>query len=196
MHLVCQIAFNPLPWRAAGGVAAGRGAAARSRRSVLRFSPKTIFRVQPAVPRLVSLAACETPPAPAKPRSSLAARRPLWLLRSSRFALSQPDAFGAGASPVPPLAAHPYGAGFPPASRLQCAHVLAYNSRWPLETKAPPAHRASLVCGVVDAPGLDGASNPLSRGPYFISIPTSLGLRTTSFGSIFAMWSFAAVPSP
>ena len=158
--------------RTAGGVAAGRGAAARSRPSVLRFSPKTIFRVQPAMPRLVSLAACETPPAPAKPRSSLAAH------------------------PVPPLAAHPYGSGFPPAPRLHCAPALAYNSRWPLETKAPPAHRAGLVCGLVDAPGLDGVSSPLSRGPYFISIPTSLGLRTTSFGSIFAMWSFAAVPSP
>ena len=87
-------------------------------------------------------------------------------------------------------------AGLPPAPRLQCAHVLAYNLRRPLETKAPPAHRASLVCGVVDAPGLVGVLSPLSRGPYFISIPTSLGLRTTSFGSIFAMWSFAAVPSP
>ena len=134
--------------------------------------PKTIFRVQPAMPRLVSLAACETPPAPAKPRSSLAAH------------------------PVPPLAAHPYGSGFPPAPRLQCAPALAYNSRRPLETKAPPAHRAGLVCGVVDAPGLVGVLSPLSRGPYFISIPTSLGLRTTSFGSIFAMWSSAAVPSP
>lgn len=153
-------------------VASGHGAAARSRRSVLRFSPKTRFRLQPAVPRRLSLAACETPPTPAKPRSSLAAH------------------------PVPPLAAHPHGAGFPPAPRLQCAHVLVYNMRRSLETKAPPAHRASLVCGVVNAPGLDGASRPLSRGPYFISIPTSLGLRITSFGSIFTMCSFAAVPSP
>ena len=86
--------------------------------------------------------------------------------------------------------------GLQPAPHLQCAPALAYNSRWPLETKAPPAHRASLVCGVVDAPGLVGVLSPLSRGPYFISIPTSLGLRTTSFGSIFAMWSSAAVPSP
>ena len=171
MHLVCQIAFNLLPWRTAGGVAAGRGAAARSRPSVLRFPPKTILRVQPAVPRLVPLAACDTPPAPAKPRSSLAAH------------------------PVPPLAARPREAA-QSAPRLQCAPALAYNSRRPLETKAPPAHRASLVCGLVDAPGSDGSGCPLSRGPYFISIPTSLGLRTTSFGSIFAMWSLVAVPSP
>jgi len=33
-------------------------------------------------------------------------------------------------------------------------------------------------------------------GAYFISMPTSRGLRTTSFGSMCAMWSFAAVPSP
>ena len=86
--------------------------------------------------------------------------------------------------------------GLQPAPRLQCAPALAYNSRRPLETRASPAHRASLVCGLVDAPGLVGVLSPLSRGPYFISIPTSLGLRTTSFGSIFAMWSSAAVPSP
>ena len=41
-----------------------------------------------------------------------------------------------------------------------------------------------------------GWESGLSEGPYFISMPTSLGLRTTFFGSIFAMWSFAAEPSP
>ena len=41
-----------------------------------------------------------------------------------------------------------------------------------------------------------GWESGLSEGPYFISMPTSLGLRTTFFGSILAMWSLAAVPSP
>ena len=91
---------------------------------------------------------------------------------------------------TPPLSLQPAA---PP---LRFGNDLAYNSRRPLETRAPPAHRASLVCGVVNAPGLVGSGCPLSRGPYFISIPTSLGLSTTSFGSIFAMWSFAAVPLP
>lgn len=81
----------------------------------------------------------------------------------------------------------------PQLSPLRSGNDLAYNPRRPFETKDPPAHRAGLVCGLVDAPGCrDG----VSEGLYFISIPTSLGLRTTSFWSIFAMWSFAAVPSP
>ena len=142
---------------------------------VARFcasTPKTTGRVQPAVPRRQPLAACNAPPTPAKPRSSLTARPP-------RRLAATPSATCAPIRPV-----------------LHSAVAMSYNAHWPLETKAPPAHRASLVCGVVNAPGLDGVSRPLSRGPYFISIPTSLGLRTTSFGSIFAMWSFAAVPSP
>ncbi len=81
----------------------------------------------------------------------------------------------------------------PPPPPLRFGNDLAYNSRRPLETRAPPAHRASLVCGVVNAPGC-GLCVP--RGAYFISMPTSLGFSTTSFGSIFAMWSFSAVPSP
>ena len=89
---------------------------------------------------------------------------------------------------TPPLRLQPDAA-----PTLRSGNDLAYNSRRPFETKDPPAHRAGLVCGLVDAPGCrDG----VSEGLYFISIPTSLGLRTTSFWSIFAMWSFAAVPSP
>ena len=38
-----------------------------------------------------------------------------------------------------------------------------------------------------------GLESGLSEGPCFISMPTSLGLRIAFFGSIFAMWSFAAV---
>ena len=40
---------------------------ARSRRSGLRFSLKTICRIQPALPRLIPLAACVAPPTPANP---------------------------------------------------------------------------------------------------------------------------------
>ena len=40
---------------------------ARSRRSDLRFSLKTICRIQPALPRLIPLAACVAPPTPANP---------------------------------------------------------------------------------------------------------------------------------
>ena len=46
---------------------------ARSRHAVLRFLHKTICLIQPAMPRLIPLAACMTPPTPAKPHSSLAA---------------------------------------------------------------------------------------------------------------------------
>ena len=53
--------------------------------------------------------------------------------------------------------------GLQPAPHLQCAPALAYNSRWPLETKAPPAHRASLVCGLVNAPGCGLARTAICR---------------------------------
>ena len=139
---------------------------------VARFcasTPKTTGRVQPAVPRRQPLAACNAPPTPAKPRSSLTARPPRR------------------------LAATPSATCAPVRSVLHSIVAMSYNAPWPFETKDPPAHRAGLVCGLVDAPGCrDG----VSEGLYFISIPTSLGLRTTSFWSIFAMWSFAAVPSP
>ena len=51
----------------------GRKLSARSRHAVLRFSPKTIGLVQPAMPRLVPLVAYMAPHTPAKPHSSLAA---------------------------------------------------------------------------------------------------------------------------
>ena len=59
--------------RIAGGVAAGRGAAVRSRRSGLRFSIKTRLRLQPALPLHLSLVACNDSPTPANPLSSLTA---------------------------------------------------------------------------------------------------------------------------
>ena len=37
---------------------------------------------------------------------------------------------------------------------LRSIRALSYNICRPLETIVPPAHRASLVCGLVDAPGL------------------------------------------
>ena len=51
----------------------GRGAAVRSRRSGLRFSIKTTNFVQPALPRHLSLVACNDSPTPANPLSSLTA---------------------------------------------------------------------------------------------------------------------------
>ena len=53
-------------------LASGREATAQSRPSGLRFSPKTICLIQPAMPRLTPLAAYIAPPTPANPRSSFA----------------------------------------------------------------------------------------------------------------------------
>ena len=49
-------------------LASGREATAQSRPSGLRFSPKTICLIQPAMPRLTPLAAYIAPPTPANPR--------------------------------------------------------------------------------------------------------------------------------
>ena len=58
---------------------------ARSRRSGLRFSHKTICRIQPAMPRLIPLAACIAPPTPANP--SLLTRGTQALAAAAQFAL-------------------------------------------------------------------------------------------------------------
>ena len=57
----------------AGGVAVGRGAAVRSRRSGLRFSCKTRLRLQPALPRQSLWLRARVSPTPANPLSSLTA---------------------------------------------------------------------------------------------------------------------------
>ena len=150
--------------------------------------------VRPGLPRLRCGAGVRSR------QSGIAPGRPLRQRAVSSQSTSA-ECIGCGLSPTavlvriglthatPPLRLQP-AAALPP---LRSGNDLAYNPRRPFETKDPPAHRASLVCGVVNAPGCrDG----VSEGLYFISIPTSLGLRTTSFWSIFAMWSFAAVPSP
>ena len=94
---------------------------------VARFcasTPKTTGRVQPAVPRRQPPAACNAPPTPAKPRSSLTARPP-------RRLAATPSATCAPVRPV-----------------LHSAVAMSYNAHWPFETKGSPAHRASMVCGL------------------------------------------------
>ena len=49
-------------------------------------------------------------------------------------------------------------------SRLRPIRALSYTTCRPLETIVPPAHRASLVFGLVDAPGCGPASAAICRG--------------------------------
>ena len=172
LHLDCRscIFFAPngcvaVRCRIAGGVASGRGAAVRSRRSGLRFSVKTTNFVA-ACPASASISGC--------------VRRLSYACKPSLLTHGTP---------------RPCARSFP-----DFGHALAIRPLNGVYCLAGPRDNSSPYPCRISRFGRSkcdwGWESGLSEGPYFISMPTSLGLRTTFFGSIFAMWSFAAEPSP